>query len=138
MTGEPSAPPLPIMRVAEEGGATRLANASELGLASSVFAGSHRHGERVARRLQSGASVVNDTLVNYFAMEIPIGGMKQSGIGARHGKTGIQKYCQRQNLVVTRFGPKKELYYFPYSKTSTKLTELMIRGLYGRGAGRRR
>jgi acyl-CoA reductase-like NAD-dependent aldehyde dehydrogenase len=138
MTEETFGPTLPIMRVADEDEAVRLANDSQFGLDSSVFAGSHRRAERVARRLQSGASVVNDTLVNYFAMEIPIGGMKQSGIGARHGKTGIQKYCQRQNLVVTRFGPKKELYYFPYSKTSSKLTELMIRGLYGRGSGRRR
>jgi acyl-CoA reductase-like NAD-dependent aldehyde dehydrogenase len=133
MTEETFGPTLPIMRVADEEEAIRLANDSEFGLDSSVFAGSHRHGEQVARRVQSGASVVNDTLVNYFAMEIPIGGMKQSGVGARHGKTGIQKYCQRQNLVVTRFGPNKELYYFPYNKTSSKLTELMIRALYGRG-----
>ena len=81
--------------------------------------------------------MVNDTLVNYFAMEIPIGGVKQSGIGARHGRTGIQKYCQRQNLVVTRFGLNRELYYFPYSRLSSKVTELMIRALYGRGGGRR-
>src|SRR5437763_1535732 len=65
--------------------------------------------------------------------EVDIGAGKQSGVGARHGRTGIQKYCQRQNLVVTRFGPNKELYYFPYNKLSSKLTELMIRALYGRG-----
>ena len=138
MTEETFGPTLPIMRVSSEDEAVRLANDSEFGLDSSVFAGDPERGERVARRLESGASVVNDTLVNYFAMEIPIGGMKQSGIGARHGRTGIQKYCQRQNLVVTRFGLNRELYYFPYSKFSSKLTELMIRGLYGRGSGRRR
>ena len=117
----------------DEEEAVRRANDSPYGLDASVFAGSHRHAERVARRVQSGAAVVNDALVNYFAMEIPIGGMKLSGVGARHGRTGIQKYCQRQNLVVTRFGPNKELYYFPYSKLSSRLTELMIRALYGRG-----
>ena len=133
MTEETFGPTLPIMRVADEEEAIRLANDSPFGLDSSVFAGSHRHGEQVARRVQAGAAVVNDALVNYFAMEIPIGGMKQSGVGARHGRTGIQKYCQRQNLVVTRFGPNKELYYFPYNKMSSKVTELMIRALYGRG-----
>ena len=137
MNEETFGPTLPIMRVENEDEAIRLANDSQFGLDSSVFAGDPRRGERVARRLESGAAVVNDTLVNYFAMEIPIGGVKQSGIGARHGRTGIQKYCQRQNLVVTRFGLNRELYYFPYSRLSSKVTELMIRALYGRGGGRR-
>ena len=133
MTEETFGPTLPIMRVQSEDEAVRLANDSQFGLDSSVFAGDHRRAERVARRVESGGVVVNDTLVNYFAMEIPIGGMKQSGVGARHGRTGIQKYCQRQNMVVTRFAPKRELYYFPYSRFSSKATELMIRALYGRG-----
>ncbi|MGZ6640000.1 MAG: aldehyde dehydrogenase family protein [Solirubrobacteraceae bacterium] len=137
MNEETFGPTLPIMRVENEDEAVRLANDSQFGLDSSVFAGDPRRGERVARRLESGAAVVNDTLVNYFAMEIPIGGVKQSGIGARHGRTGIQKYCRRQNLVVTRFGLDRELYYFPYSRLSSKATELLIRALYGRGSGRR-
>ena len=55
---------------------------------------------------------------------------------ARHGRIGIQKYTKRQNLVVTRFGLNRELYYFPYSKAATKLTEWMIVALFGR-SGRR-
>ena len=119
MNEETFGPTLPIMRVESEEEAIRLANDSEFGLDSSVFAGDPAHGEQVARRLEAGSSVVNDALVNYFAMEIPIGGMKQSGVGARHGRVGIQKYCQRQNLVVTRFGPNRELYYFPYTKLNS-------------------
>ncbi|MDQ6744426.1 MAG: aldehyde dehydrogenase family protein [Actinomycetota bacterium] len=136
MTEETFGPTLPIMQVDSEEEAIRLANDSEFGLDSSVFAGDPAHGERVARRLEAGSAVVNDALINYFAMEIPIGGMKQSGVGARHGRVGIQKYCQRQNLVVTRFGLDRELYYFPYTKLSSRLTGLMIRALYGRGSGR--
>jgi hypothetical protein len=112
-----------------------------MGLDSSVFAGRQSHAEQVARRVQAGATIVNDALTNYLAMEIPIGGIKESGVGARHGKVGIQKYCRRQNLVVTRFGMNRELYYFPYSKGVAKLTERLIVTLFGRGsgpAGRRR
>jgi hypothetical protein len=76
-------------------------------------------------------------VANYFAMEIPIGGIKESGVGARHGRIGIQKYAKRQNLVVTRFGLNRELYYFPYSKGATKLIEGLIVALFGRGSGRR-
>jgi acyl-CoA reductase-like NAD-dependent aldehyde dehydrogenase len=132
MQEETFGPTLPIMRVADEEEAIRLANDSSMGLDSSVF-GATSHAEAVARRIQSGGVVVNDALTNYLAMEIPIGGVKESGIGARHGKYGIQKYCQRQNLVVTRFGLKREVYYFPYSKGAAKLTDLLIRFLFGRG-----
>jgi acyl-CoA reductase-like NAD-dependent aldehyde dehydrogenase len=137
MREETFGPTLPIMRVDSEEEAIRLANDSDMGLDSSVFAKDPAHAERVARRLQSGAAVVNDALANYFAMEIPIGGMKESGVGARHGRIGIQKYAKRQNLVVTRFGLNRELYYFPYTKGATKLTEWLIVGLFGRGSRRR-
>jgi acyl-CoA reductase-like NAD-dependent aldehyde dehydrogenase len=137
MTEETFGPTLPIMRVDSEEEAVRMANDSSMGLDSSVFAGDVSHGERVARRIQSGSVVVNDALTNYFAMEIPIGGVKESGVGARHGKVGIQKYCQRQNMVVTRFGLDREVYYFPYRKSSAKLTELLIVALFGRGRRRR-
>jgi acyl-CoA reductase-like NAD-dependent aldehyde dehydrogenase len=137
MREETFGPTLPIMRVENEDEAVRLANDSTMGLDSSVFGGDISHAEQVARRVQSGAVVVNDALTNYLAMEIPIGGMKESGVGARHGRVGIQKYCQRQNMVVTRFGPSKEVYYFPYSKFSAKLTDLLIVGLFGRGRRRR-
>ena len=59
-------------------------------------------------------------------------------VGARHGKVGIQKYCRRQNLVVTRFGANRELYYFLYSKGMAKLTEWLIVALFGRGSKRPR
>ncbi|MFL5823135.1 MAG: aldehyde dehydrogenase family protein [Solirubrobacteraceae bacterium] len=137
MREETFGPTLPIMKVQDEDEAVRLANDSTMGLDSSVFGGDTANAERVARRIQSGGSVVNDALTNYLAMEIPIGGVKESGVGARHGKYGIQKYCQRQNLVVTRFGLNREIYYFPYSKGAAKLTDLLISRLFGRGSRRR-
>ncbi len=133
MREETFGPTLPIMRVESEEEAIKLANDSDMGLDASVFAKDAGHAEHVARQVQSGAVVVNDALANYFAMEIPIGGMKESGVGARHGRIGIQKYAKRQNLVVTRFGLNREIYYFPYSKSATKLTEWLIVALFGRG-----
>jgi len=137
MREETFGPTLPIMRVENEEEAIRLANDSNLGLNSSVFAGEPSQAEQIARRVQCGGAIVNDAIANYLAMEIPIGGVKESGVGARHGKIGIQKYAKRQNLVVTRFGLDRELYYFPYSKHAAKLTEWLMVALYGRGSRRR-
>ena len=138
MREETFGPTLPIMRVRDEEEAVRLANDSSMGLDSSVFADDQTHAEDVARRIEAGAVVVNDALTNYLAMEIPIGGIKESGVGARHGKVGIQKYCKRQNLVVTRLGLlNREVYYFPYTRAAAKLTDTMIVAMFGRGSRRR-
>ena len=88
MTEETFGPTLPIMKVADEEEAVRLANDSVYGLAGSVFGRDTAHAEEIARRLDTGAVCVNDAIVNYFALELPMGGAKASGLGSRHGAGG--------------------------------------------------
>ena len=55
-------------------------------------------------------------LVNYLAYDVPMGGWKDSGIGARWGAGGIRKFCRTESLVITRFTPTKaEPIWFPYT-----------------------
>ncbi len=70
-------------------------------------------GESIARRLEAGASNVNEHQVSYLALELPMGGWKSSGLGSRHGADGIRKYARKQSSVVTRFGPKRETVHVP-------------------------
>jgi acyl-CoA reductase-like NAD-dependent aldehyde dehydrogenase len=132
MTEETFGPTLPIMRVRDTEEAIRLANDSRYGLDSSVFTEDIEKGEQLAGRLEAGASCVNDCLINYLALEVPFGGMKESGMGARHGRMGIQKYCQTQQVMVKRFTRSREPVFFPYSKRTTKLLERALVLLYGR------
>jgi hypothetical protein len=76
---------------------------------------------------------VNDAQINYVALELPMGGWKDSGLGSRHGADGIRKYTKRQALLVTRFAPKRDLHMFPYKARTTKLIERLLRLVYGRG-----
>jgi acyl-CoA reductase-like NAD-dependent aldehyde dehydrogenase len=134
MTEETFGPTLPIMKVKDAEEAIRLANDSPFGLQASVFTRDLARGEAVARRVQSGAVVVNDCAANYSALEAPMGGWKTSGVGVRHGPDGIRKYTRRQTIVVTRFAPKKDIYMFPYNRFRSQLLLRMVRFLYGRGA----
>ena len=136
MTEETFGPTLPIMRVRDADEAVRLANASRYGLDSSVFTSDLEKGERLARRVQAGATCVNDCSSNYFALEVPFGGMKESGMGARHGPKGIQKYCQTQQIMVKRLAPKREIYFFPYRRRVTKGLGRALALVYGRGLRR--
>jgi hypothetical protein len=91
----------------------------------------------VARRIEAGAVCVNDALVNYNALELPMGGAKASGMGSRHGAGGIRKYTQQQALLISRLHPRKEPHMYPYRATMTKGLGRFIRVFYGRGRGRR-
>jgi acyl-CoA reductase-like NAD-dependent aldehyde dehydrogenase len=133
MTEETFGPTLPVMKVrdAEEG--IRLANDSQYGLQASVWTKDTAKGERLARMIEAGVVTVNDAQINYVALELPMGGWKDSGLGSRHGADGIRKYTKRQALLVTRFAPKRDLHMFPYKARTTKLIERLLRLVYGRG-----
>jgi acyl-CoA reductase-like NAD-dependent aldehyde dehydrogenase len=135
MTEETFGPTLPIMKVADEDEAVRLANDSIYGLAGSVFGRDTAHAEQIARRLDTGAVCVNDAIVNYFALELPMGGAKASGLGSRHGAGGIRKFCSQQAILVTprALARKKDLTMFPYKAGTSKLLAGAFKLLYGRG-----
>src|SRR5829696_239210 len=133
MTEETFGPTVGIMRVGDADEAVRLANDSPYGLSASVFGRDVARAEQVARRVEAGAACVNDAQVNYFALELPMGGWKASGMGSRHGAPGIRKYCRQQSLLITRFAPKREIHMFPYRARSTKLVANALKLFYGRG-----
>jgi acyl-CoA reductase-like NAD-dependent aldehyde dehydrogenase len=132
MTEETFGPTLPIMKVRDEQEALRLANDSPYGLNSSVFTRDLEKGERIARELSAGNACVNDAVMSYTATELPFGGTGQSGIGVRHGRAGIQKYCETQSLMITRFAPKRDLFMFPYTPAKSKLVERVSVLMYER------
>jgi len=133
MTNETFGPTLPIMKVRDQEEAIRLANTGPYGLSGSVFSKDVGRGEAVARRLDTGAVCVNDALMNYVALEMPMGGAKESGLGSRHAAGGIRKYCQSQSILVSRLHGKRDPHTFPYTeKMSMRLTKLFS-FLYGRG-----
>ncbi len=134
MKEETFGPTLPIMKVRDEEEALRLANDSPYGLGGSVFTRDAERGEALARRLEVGAANVNDAMINYTVLELPMGGAKASGLGSRHGAGGIRKYCSQQAIVVTsRFAMKREPHMYPYKARTSKLLARFFKLLYGRG-----
>jgi acyl-CoA reductase-like NAD-dependent aldehyde dehydrogenase len=134
MTEETFGPTLPIMRVSDAEDAIAKANDSRYGLAASVWTKDIARGEAIARRMEAGAVCVNDAQINYLALELPMGGWKESGLGVRHGAAGIRKYTRQQAMLVTRFAPmKRDIHMFPYKAGTTKTLGRLVKLLYGRG-----
>ena len=131
-------PTLPVIKVADEKEAVRLANDSPFGLSATVWTGDVRRGERLARRLEVGAVNVNDALTNVFCPGLPMGGWKESGIGYRAGGAGgILKYCRQQAITAPRIPTQKsEINWYPSSKGRRRITLAMMRAFTGRGRRR--
>ncbi len=138
MREETFGPVIPVMKVRDAEEAIRLANDTTYGLSASVFSGDVKRAEAVAKRIEAGSINVNDSMVNYFAVEVPMGGWKTSGIGYRHGAYGIQKFV-RSSSIVSPKGPiaKNELTWFPYTPRKRRFVNRMFRALNARGIRRR-
>ena len=122
MTEETFGPTLPVMRVSDAEQAVELANDGPYGLQASVWTRDEARGEEIARRIHAGVACVNDAQVNYAALELPMGGWKDSGLGSRHGPDGIRKYTKRQSLLITPGSAGfRDAHHFPYSAQVTEL-----------------
>ncbi len=77
----------------------RIANATEYGLAGSVFTQDRERGVRFARQLQIGMVHVNDQP----ALDLPnspFGGEKNSGIGRFNGRWAIEAFTTDQWITL--------------------------------------
>ena len=131
-------PTLPVVKVADEEEAIRLANDSAYGLSATVWTGDKERGERVARRLDVGAVNINDASANLFSLALPMGGWKNSGVGSRYGgAAGMLKYCRQQAITTPRIPTQaKELMWYPVSRRRVKMALGVMRAAAGRGVRR--
>ncbi|MEO6794885.1 MAG: succinic semialdehyde dehydrogenase [Mycobacterium sp.] len=79
------------------------ANDTEYGLNASVWAASKAKGEAIAAKIKSGTVNVDEGYALTFgSTAAPMGGMKASGVGRRHGTDGILKYTESQTVSTAR------------------------------------
>jgi len=92
-------PVVALYRVRNIEEAIARANDSDFGLNASVWAGSRSEAVTIAKQLETGSAVINSTLLIYNSFDVPMGGVKLSGLGRRHGEQGILRYTQAQSIV---------------------------------------
>ncbi len=99
-------PVVSIYRFTDEEQAIAEANATAYGLNSSVWTKDARRGHSVAARLRTGTVNINEGYAPaYGSAQAPMGGMKDSGLGRRHGSEGILKYTEAQTVAHQRLVP---------------------------------
>lgn len=91
-------PILPVLRYADIDDAISRVNASEYGLAASVWGTDTERALEVALQLDVGTVWINKHLE--LPLDIPIRGAKQSGFGAELGREGLEEYTQAKIISV--------------------------------------
>lgn len=99
-------PLVSVYRVPDDAAAVALVNDTDYGLNSSVWTRDVRRGRQVAARIQTGTVNINEAYAAAWAsMGAPMGGMKDSGMGRRHGAEGILKYTEAQTVAAQYLVP---------------------------------
>jgi aldehyde dehydrogenase (NAD+)/succinate-semialdehyde dehydrogenase/glutarate-semialdehyde dehydrogenase len=122
-------PVVGLYRFHSEDEAIAAANDTSYGLNASVWSTDVDRAQSVARRIDSGNVNVNDILATAFASKgTPSGGLKQSGVGARHGDQGLLKYTDAQSIAVLKkqvMEPRPDQTYDAYAKQTQLSLRLM-------------
>jgi len=79
------------------------ANDSEFGLNAAILTKDNDVARAMAARIQAGTVNINEAYgAAWASISSPMGGMKASGLGRRHGSEGILKYTESQTVSAQR------------------------------------
>jgi aldehyde dehydrogenase (NAD+) len=121
-------PLLPMLTYRTLDEAIAFVNEREKPLVSYVFSRDAGVVNEVLSRTTAGATVVNHTLIHFFQLNLPFGGVGQSGVGKGHGFFGFQAFSNARGVLRqrTKFSPI-ELMFPPYTKLKQKLIDLTLK-----------
>jgi len=132
MRDETFGPVISICRVRDEEEAVALANQSPFGLNASIWTADLARGLQLARRLDTGSVCINDCILNAGDPELPFGGVKQSGIGTRHGGIdGIRAFTRPCAVRVDPGKRASDPAWFPYRLRTSRFVERAMGWIWG-------
>jgi succinate-semialdehyde dehydrogenase / glutarate-semialdehyde dehydrogenase len=99
-TDETFGPVVSVFRVGSDVEAIQRANDNGYGLNASVWTTDTDRGRRVAQRIRCGTVNIDEGVGSaYTSNDAPMGGMKASGQGRRHGEHGLLEYVELQTVA---------------------------------------
>ncbi len=127
MQNEIFGPILPVVTFENLDDAIKVINAHNKPLALYMFSTNKRNQDKVLTKCQFGGGCVNDTIMHIANPNLAFGGLKQSGIGAYHGKAGFDTFTHYKSIVKKSNKLDLPLRYQPTSKFKQFLIRLFLK-----------
>jgi succinate-semialdehyde dehydrogenase/glutarate-semialdehyde dehydrogenase len=120
MKEETFGPVIPIMKFSSLEEAINLANDCNYGLSASIWTKNISLGKQIARKIEAGSVLINDCISYFGAGEAVVGGIKFSGSGRVHSRSGIMEMVYEKYFNTDSLTWQKKLWWFNYTPKSTE------------------
>ena len=125
MQDEIFGPVLPVLTYTDLDDALRIINQREKPLALYIQSRNRIHTRYILDRTSAGGTVVNDTMIHFGNVELPFGGVNNSGLGKANGFFGFQEFSNQRGIMQRDFGTMKFIYP-PYTEKVKKLIKVLM------------
>ncbi len=110
-------PILPIFKFKKKEVALDIIKKFEHPLASYFFTSSKVLQKFYIKNLSFGGGCVNDTVLHLANLNLPFGGVSQSGVGRYHGKASFDLFTYKKSILIKSNFLDPKLRYPPYSES---------------------
>ncbi len=127
MQAEIFGPILPVVTFETIDEAIKRVNSLGKPLAFYVFTSRREVEREFLNKCDFGGGCVNDTIMHIASSHLGFGGLKQSGIGAYHGKAGFDTFTHYKSIVKKGKWLDLPMRYQPYTKSKYKLIRMFLK-----------
>ena len=126
MNDEIFGPVLPVLTYTNLDDALRIINQRDKPLALYIHSRNKKTTQYILDRTSAGDTVVNDTMLQFGNVELPFGGVNNSGLGKSNGFFSFQEFSNQRGLMQRDFGTMKFIYP-PYTDKVKKLISFITK-----------
>ncbi len=102
-------------------------NSKEKPLALYIYSKNRRNIDRIIKNTRAGGTCINNNDVHFFNVNLPFGGVNNSGIGKSHGIYGFQAFSNARGVYKQHIPGALELLMPPYNNFKQQLIDLTIK-----------
>lgn len=120
-------PLMPIVTFDKLDEAISYVNSKNKPLALYFFSNDKSNQQKVISCCDFGGGCINDTIMHIANNHLGFGGLKQSGVGAYHGKVGFDTFTHYKSVLNKKNWLDMPIRYQPFSKTKDSLIRKFLK-----------
>ncbi len=102
-------------------------NKNDHPLALYIFTEDRKEADYVMTHTLFGGGCINDTLIHLATSYMPFGGVRESGMGGYHGKSGFDTFSHYTSIVDKKTWMDLRMRYRPYTEKNRRLINFFLK-----------